>query len=79
MGWWNSGVDGGQMAGDVLKTVWPRIFNKLDLNQNGVVSKEEIVMATGDLFKPIELLLQTADTDKDGDVTQKEWSVRPLF
>jgi hypothetical protein len=77
LSWWDDNTqssDATTMPRDELAKVWPMIFDKLDFDKNGKITKEEISAAAGDLYAPIVDLLKTADTNQDGIVTRKEWS-----
>ena len=62
---------------DELRALWPKIFAKIDKNNDGVVSKTELEAAVGGMpgSRIGGLFEYYADTNKDGKVTKTEWNM----
>lgn len=77
--WWKEAPMEGDALPEVdLKAIWPDIFTKLDINEDGQITANEIEAATKNLYRPIGLWLQSKgedgpDLDGDGMITKDEW------
>ncbi len=74
--------DAGRRVKELNLKVRDGLFQRLDKNEDGVIEKKEVRLPSGDSGRPhhqMRLILDTADTDEDGEITFEEFSKHPRF